>query len=307
MLARASALARLTALASDPVPESGGIDVATATAAGYGGAATPLIALGAGHDPADQWVLQADPIHVEVGATDALLAARVDDLDADEAAALSSDIDTLTRGDSVRIVVPRPDRWLALARDAIHLDTAPVDAMIGRGLAGKVADDGGGHLPRDHDRRSWARLGGEIEMLLHDHPVNRDRRDRGVSTIDALWFCGGGRLPASVGALPAVTIDAGAGRAGDLARGLAAVSRSIPSAQRNRMTIAVTEPLRAEAKLDQFDRVLATGLAHLRAHRVDVLVLVADGSGDAVTWRVRAPSVLQRLSLVVRRPRFRRP
>jgi hypothetical protein len=42
------------------------------------------------------------------------------------------------------------------------------------------------------------RLGAEIEMWLHDHPVNRARAERGLLQANALWLWGGG-APALAG------------------------------------------------------------------------------------------------------------
>lgn len=298
MLARSVALARLAALAAEPVTEPGGLDAATAIAIGFDGAATPLIALGAGCDPAGEWALQADPVHVEIGATEVLLTARVDDLDAGEAQALASDIDALTRADRLRIAVPRPDRWLALAADDVPGEASPVDAMIGHGLMGE--------LRRDRSYSAWTRVRSEIEMLLHDHPVNRARSDRGAATVDDLWLWGGGRLPAAVNRFAAITVDACPGRAGDLARGVANASRSAEARECGATSITVVDTLHTESDFDTFDGMLSTALARLVAHRADELVLVADGAGNALTWRVRAPGVMRRLSLLVRRPQFTR-
>ncbi len=38
----------------------------------------------------------------------------------------------------------------------------------------------------------WYRLLTEIQMYLHDHPVNLDRQDKGLYPINSFWFWGGG-------------------------------------------------------------------------------------------------------------------
>jgi hypothetical protein len=45
------------------------------------------------------------------------------------------------------------------------------------------------------DRGVWLRLQSEAQMLLHDHPVNRERAARGWPPLNSLWFWGGGALP----------------------------------------------------------------------------------------------------------------
>ena len=36
----------------------------------------------------------------------------------------------------------------------------------------------------------------EIQVLLHQHPLNAARRARGLTPVNSLWLWGGGRLPA---------------------------------------------------------------------------------------------------------------
>jgi hypothetical protein len=56
----------------------------------------------------------------------------------------------------------------------------------------------------------------ELQMLLHDHPVNQAREERGEPVINSLWFWGNGVLPESVSAPgPEICADHA------LARGLA--------------------------------------------------------------------------------------
>jgi len=40
------------------------------------------------------------------------------------------------------------------------------------------------------------RLGAEIEMWLHDHPINDTRRRRGELPVTSLWLWGAGNIPA---------------------------------------------------------------------------------------------------------------
>lgn len=55
-------------------------------------------------------------------------------------------------------------------------------------------------LPSAADAPRLRRLSAEIEMWLHDHPVNQDRVQRGRLPISALWFWGGGIARDSVSA-----------------------------------------------------------------------------------------------------------
>ena len=53
-------------------------------------------------------------------------------------------------------------------------------------------------LPQGADAPFWQRLTNEIQMLLHDHPVNQAREASGQLAVNSIWFSAGGVLPASV-------------------------------------------------------------------------------------------------------------
>jgi hypothetical protein len=61
-----------------------------------------------------------------------------------------------------------------------------------RWMGGSVADAHHGNASDPVVRR----LGAEIEMWLHDHPVNDARSRRGEVPVTGLWLWGGGRAPA---------------------------------------------------------------------------------------------------------------
>jgi hypothetical protein len=50
-------------------------------------------------------------------------------------------------------------------------------------------------LPRGAAAPALKRLMTEIQMWLHDHPVNIARQDRGAPTLSGFWIWGGGALP----------------------------------------------------------------------------------------------------------------
>jgi hypothetical protein len=46
-------------------------------------------------------------------------------------------------------------------------------------------------LPRGNDAKAFKRLGAELEMWLHAHPLNETRRRRGDLPVSTLWLWGG--------------------------------------------------------------------------------------------------------------------
>jgi len=59
------------------------------------------------------------------------------------------------------------------------------------------------HSPGGVSARAWHKLQGELQMLLHAHPVNQRREAAGLLPISTLWIWGGGERPPQVeAALP---------------------------------------------------------------------------------------------------------
>ena len=53
------------------------------------------------------------------------------------------------------------------------------------------------YLPTGEDAADFRRLQSEIEMALHDHPVNVERQLQGLQPVNSLWLWGGGHVPKS--------------------------------------------------------------------------------------------------------------
>jgi hypothetical protein len=62
-------------------------------------------------------------------------------------------------------------------------------------------------LPRGTDAKALKRLGAELEMWLHAHPLNEGRRRRGELPVSTLWLWGGG-LQVTGGTHPAMLTSA---------------------------------------------------------------------------------------------------
>jgi len=70
---------------------------------------------------------------------------------------------------------------------------------------GRLPDE---FTPGGDTTRAFHKLQGEVQMVLHDHPVNLRRADAGRPTINALWFWGGGRVSeVSAQSLPVLFAD----------------------------------------------------------------------------------------------------
>ena len=81
-----------------------------------------------------------------------------------------------------------PSRWYVRCPPSVRLPQfAPPDSVLG--------DDLMRHLPQGENERQWRHLFNEVQVVLHNHPVNVQRAQRGDLPANSLWFWGAGRLP----------------------------------------------------------------------------------------------------------------
>ena len=135
--------------------------------------------------PADA-VLRADPVHLRADQSRLLLFdAEHLDITVDEARELSAAFNRHYASDGLRLEFPTPTRGYLHLDAAPAIRTTPLAQVMGRNV------DAG--LPVGPDARHWHRFLNEVQMLFHDHPVNRAREARGQPLINGLWLWGGGR------------------------------------------------------------------------------------------------------------------
>lgn len=153
----------------------------------FGVEAASLPALGLRHEGLDPgagpW-FHADPVHLLAGLHSiTLFDLSAQPLEVDEAAALYQTLN-VHFADTVEFQVPHPMRWYARFRVPPPIAPPPLDEVAGRPF--DLAALGG------REGRALQALGMEIQMLLHDHPVNERRESLGLPTVNGLWFSGGG-------------------------------------------------------------------------------------------------------------------
>lgn len=135
--------------------------------------------------------LRLDPAHVRADMNGARLlgvGARLG-LSREDADALLPALKPIFGDSGLALDAPAPDRWyLRIAREATLPRFSDPDAALGEDLFD--------HLPEGDDARRWRTLLSEAQIVLHNHPWNATRAERGLVSINALWAWGGGALPA---------------------------------------------------------------------------------------------------------------
>ncbi|HET6587258.1 MAG TPA: phosphoglycerate mutase [Oleiagrimonas sp.] len=156
------------------------------------GTTLPVAALVREHlagDAGDAVWLCADLAHIQPDMTGArILACGSLDVDPAEAEALAKPLRPWFGDSGLRLEITTPARWhLRLPSGAIlPAFDSPGDVL---------GDDLIRHLPEGDAGRRWRQLINETQILLHQHPLNRQRQQQGRMTVNSLWLWGGGSLP----------------------------------------------------------------------------------------------------------------
>lgn len=140
-------------------------------------------------DAAGATWLSADPAWVQPDMNGVrLLACGQLQLGMDEAQALAAPLRSVFDEAGMQLEISTPDRWhLKLpANTPLPAFAAPEQAL---------GEDLSQHLPQGVEGRRWRVLLNEIQVLLHQHPLNAERRTRGLAPVNSLWLWGGGNLP----------------------------------------------------------------------------------------------------------------
>ncbi|MGY3264815.1 phosphoglycerate mutase [Lysobacter sp. HA35] len=141
-------------------------------------------------DARDSSWLRADPAYVRADINGARLLAIGDmlGLDAETAEALLRPLRPLFGDAGMPIDAGRPNAWyLRLAPGS------PLPAFISPDDA--LGSDLFDQMPQGAEGKRWRALMSEAQVLLHHHPVNADRLNRGLAPVNSIWFWGAGRLP----------------------------------------------------------------------------------------------------------------
>ncbi|HET9836179.1 MAG TPA: phosphoglycerate mutase [Rhodanobacteraceae bacterium] len=142
------------------------------------------------HDAGESLWLCADPAYVRVEANGARLLACGDELQltSEETESLARSLRPSFGDAGAPLEITSPANWaLRLPQGA----GVPAFASPEEALGANLLE----HLPQGDSGRRWRALFNEAQVVLHSHPVNATRRERGLMPVNALWFWGAGPLP----------------------------------------------------------------------------------------------------------------
>ncbi len=247
--------------------------------------------------------MRADPVHLRLhGDAMALVPSAAFAIAREEAEALCETLGRHFAG-ALALYPLRPERWCARLEADMAVATESPLAVAGSDLDSQLA--------AGPDTRRWHALLNELQMLLHDHPVNRVRAECGAPAVNSLWLWGAGALPGSAhGPWQSVTADE------PVALGLARLAgmrqRPLPRsadewlarAPEDGTHLLVLDALRAACALGEAE-VFREGLLALESRWfAPLLEALRDGRLGMVTLRV--PDGAQALSFETIRGDLRR-
>jgi hypothetical protein len=148
----------------------------------------------------DAWWARADPVHL-APVRDHLRLFAVEPLSMSEAGALAASCSDALAAHGLALEAPNPDRWYVRAARALQFTVGDPARSTGRDVYDLLPDGPDGAFAR--------RVLTELQMVMHDHPVNRARERAGTPAVNSLWLWGGGMLPAAAPAyaLPGLRSD----------------------------------------------------------------------------------------------------
>ena len=153
--------------------------------------AVPVAAVTAAYDGLDAgqgWWLRADPVYLQADRDQAVLVASEElDLQPEECAALLETINAHFAADGWQLHAPHPQRWYLQLNEADAIRTTPLPQVMGQGV--------NQNLPHGESRRQWHSRLNELQMLLHNHPINQQRVQAGKLPINSVWLWGEGSMP----------------------------------------------------------------------------------------------------------------
>jgi len=148
----------------------------------------PLCLLGEeAHQEGGYWFV-VHPVHF-VLQRDFFTLGDVVRLSRDETELLASELNQHFSQEGLRFMPNKASNFLYLqVNDDVDVTTYLLSEAMGR--------DVGKHMPQGKHGMKFQALLNEVQMLLHDHPINQALEERGLLVVNSLWLSGGGRFEA---------------------------------------------------------------------------------------------------------------
>ena len=139
----------------------------------------------------DFW-MRADPVHLRIEQNHIMLAdSQAFKISKEEAEQIVQDLNGhLVNNHDFSLLPLRPHHWYIQTSRTLEIQTPTLSEVTCMNI--------NNFLPTGREGITWHKIFNEIQMLLHEHPINQIRESRGELTINSVWFWGGGNMPQSI-------------------------------------------------------------------------------------------------------------
>jgi len=130
--------------------------------------------------------MRADPVSLRADLTDIILFdGKTFSLEAAQADRLLTDLNTFYADEPWELLRGAdPTRWYLRLPEQPRIETTPLVQVHGRPISAS--------LPSGPAAVEWRRIANDIQMFLHQHPLNQTREAQGLPPINGLWLWGNG-------------------------------------------------------------------------------------------------------------------
>jgi len=148
----------------------------------------PIAAQADGLIAGDAYWLRADPVHLLLQRDSFSLSEPVPLLVThDHAEMVIAALNRHFSQDGMMFFIGRSGAWYLRLNKIPEIQTTLPSAALDRNIYQ--------FMPQGADASVWLSYLNEIQMLLHDHPVNIQRESGHQAAINSVWFSGGGVMP----------------------------------------------------------------------------------------------------------------
>ncbi len=135
-----------------------------------------------GLDQNGYW-LRADPVHLRIQNNHMLLAdSQVFSISLKESIQFTDTLNQYFSKSGIVFLPLHADRWYVRIAKIPSLQTRLLSEMIGKNINNL--------LPIGEESSIWHNIFNEIQMLLHNHPLNQEREERGELAINSMLVLG---------------------------------------------------------------------------------------------------------------------
>ncbi len=148
----------------------------------------PLAATADGLEVGDDYWLRADPAHLQLQRDSFSLSEPLPlQVQREHAALIIASLNEHFSRDGMTFMMGSSGAWYLRLATPPEIQTTLPGVALGRNVFQ--------HMPQGAGASSWLSYLNEVQMLLHEHPVNAERESSHGAAVNSVWVSGGGVMP----------------------------------------------------------------------------------------------------------------